>query len=792
MSVALEEVSMAFDSITKAVMVTDEHFTIVYVNRAMRILFEEGEEELRVELPEFSADLVIGLSMDVFHQMPARERRSLPRFVWPYSTELKLGRRLFKVTVNPMRKEGVDEEPRGYTVEWEDLTLSSRLERARRQIFDENERVRSALDSMMRMVMLVSPAFDIFYLNYAMENGLKRLESDIRLDLPNFSAEHLIGVSMDVFHRDPAHQRGVLRHLSKPHHGRITLGGHLFDIVVSPIKKLDNTFVGYSVVWEEVTQVVAQELERVRVERENARLALVLDNITNAVLLTDPDHQVIYLNYAAQTTLIKLGAEAPEDMGEFSAEGITGRSLSDFFIGKGIDYDSMIARLNRGGRKHRFVINIGAFDFEVVVTPAIDSEGNSQGYAFQWTDISEEIETERQISRVVESAAAGKLHVRIDSKRITGAMEMFSESVNSLLDSITNPINDVVRVVTELGAGNLRVRVGEGYTGDFAKIREELSAALFNLNDVLNQARSVVLEVRGAAREILESSHELAVASRDLGMAAVESSSVVSLNSDLAQGNSEYASLANEHVRETAEAARKGQDKMAQMQASMLAISRSSDEIAKIIRVIDEIAFQTNLLALNAAVEAARAGNYGRGFAVVAQEIRNLAVRCAEAAKDSASLIEGSVRTVREGVAISEATAEALERIVGNVAEVEGLVSDIAAVSERQSDGMSDIGTSMTQVTQAAESTRERSAELEGASERLNEQTEILQDALERFELADVVASEGAAFQLPPGVSQETLETLLRVLERAEGKESFTEELLLERLREARESEPES
>ena len=171
------------------------------------------------------------------------------------------------------------------------------------------------------------------------------------------------------------------------------------------------------------------------------------------------------------------------------------------------------------------------------------------------------------------------------------------------------------------------------------------------------------------------------------------------------------------------------------MTSAMDSISRSSQEIAKIIKVIDEIAFQTNLLALNAAVEAARAGQHGRGFAVVAQEVRNLAERSAKAARSTAELIEDSNRRVQEGVSISTETATSLGEIVQNVVKVKDLVAEIAAASEEQSKALGQINIAMSQVSQGTQSNSAQSEELASTADELGGLADRLREEVARFQL---------------------------------------------------------
>ncbi len=229
-------------------------------------------------------------------------------------------------------------------------------------------------------------------------------------------------------------------------------------------------------------------------------------------------------------------------------------------------------------------------------------------------------------------------------------------------------------------------------------------------------------QVAAASRQVSAASQSLAKGATEQAAGLEETSSSLEEMASMTRKNSDNAQQANTLASQARKAADNGGQAMIRMNQAIIDIQNSSNETAKIIKVIDEIAFQTNLLALNAAVEAARAGEAGKGFAVVAEEVRNLAMRSAEAAKNTSNMIEDSVRNAKKGVDIATEVGTVLDDIVQHIGTTTDLVAEITAASKEQTEGISHVNSSVNEMDKVTQSNAANAEESAGASEELNAQ----------------------------------------------------------------------
>ena len=342
-----------------------------------------------------------------------------------------------------------------------------------------------------------------------------------------------------------------------------------------------------------------------------------------------------------------------------------------------------------------------------------------------------------QSGRLADAALDGNLQVRGDADRFEGGYRQIIEGMNRTMEVVEAPIEESSRVLQELAQGNLTVAVTGEYKGRYNEIKTALNQTVDSFNDLLSGIRTAAGQVAAGSRQVSDASQSLSQG------AAEQASSVEELNSSITRiaaqtrQNAANATQASELSATVESQAAQGNDKMAQMLGSIREIDESSASISRIIKTIDDIAFQTNILALNAAVEAARAGQYGKGFAVVAEEVRNLAGKSAEAAKDTTTLIEGSFSKVQAGTRTANETADMLREIAQSARKSATLVSGIAAASNEQATAIAQIDQGVTQVSNVVQTNSATAEESAASSEELSGQADMLMEAVAKFRLKD-------------------------------------------------------
>ena len=333
--------------------------------------------------------------------------------------------------------------------------------------------------------------------------------------------------------------------------------------------------------------------------------------------------------------------------------------------------------------------------------------------------------------KVSDKLAVGDVNVNVDINT-KDEIGQLAAAFNRMIANIRAQAMTAERMAD----GDLTVEVAISSENDL--LGKKLHEMVEKNNEVLSTIAAASDQVASGSRQISDSSIALSQGATEQASSVEELTASVEEISTQTKVNAESANKANQLAEIAKNNAQKGNDQMKEMQKAMEEINISSSNISKIIKVIDEIAFQTNILALNAAVEAARAGQHGKGFAVVAEEVRNLAARSANAAKETTEMIEGSIKKVEAGTKIANDTADALNKIVEDVTQAASLVNDIATASNEQATGIAQINQGIMQVSQVVQTNSATSEESAAASEELSSQAELLKDAVNRFRLKKV------------------------------------------------------
>jgi len=403
------------------------------------------------------------------------------------------------------------------------------------------------------------------------------------------------------------------------------------------------------------------------------------------------------------------------------------------------DYEKTINRNEDRDQFHRLTVAREADLQSIEPMLAASREGNSAGV--------------QQLLPAVQSAYAAYMK---ECDALFQENVQFGNAAAAASQKAMSLANTLVTVLAIAG-------ISLGMMFSFVLVRG-VKRALNRLSSSLDEGSNQVV---AAAGQVSGSSQSLAEGASQQAASLEETTSSLEEMASMTKRNSENAQKANDLARQARAAADKGVSDMQAMSTAMDAIKTSSDDIAKIIKTIDEIAFQTNILALNAAVEAARAGEAGMGFAVVADEVRNLAQRSAQAAKETAAKIEGAIGKTAQGVQISGKVAEALNEIVAKARQVDELAAEVASASREQTQGITQINTAVGQMDKVTQTNAANAEECAASAEELNAQAATMkQSVAELLKLVGGVNQTGASSTYIPARSAREIHAPTPVLKR--------------------------
>ncbi len=705
----------ALESVSSSVMIADAGNNVIFMNASVSAMLATAENDIRKDLPNFATSKVMGSNIDIFHKNPAHQRDMLARLRETYRTQITVGGRIFGLIATPIvDKAGVRQ---GTVVEWADKTVEIAAREVEVRSAAENTRIKNALDKCSTNVMIADASNHIIYMNETVAAMMQGNENELRKSLPNFNARKLIGENIDVFHKNPAHQRGMLSALSSTYKTQIQVGSLAFGLIANPITDADGKRVGTVVEWADKTQEIAAREVELKLGAENTRIKNALDKCTTNVMIADVNNHIIYMNETVTEMMQRNESELRKSLPNFNSRQLIGENI-DVFHKNPSHQRGMLAALKT---TYRTQIQVGNLYFGLIANPIIDVKGERVGTVVEWADRTLEVNVEKEVGNIVEGAVMGNFTTRLNEEGKTGFFAKLSKDINRLMETSDDGLNEVLRVLAALAQGDLTQTIDKDYAGTFGALKAAS-------NETVDKLASIVTDVINATDALSNASEQVSATSQALSQAASEQAASVEETSasieQMAAGinqNAENAKVTDGIAGKASKEAIEGGDAVKKTVSAM-------KEIASKIGIIDDIAYQTNMLALNAAIEAARAGEHGKGFAVVAAEVRKLAERSQVAAKEIGDLASGSVK-------MAERAGDLIDEIVPGIGRTSDLVQEIAAASQEQSAGVGQINTAMNQMNQITQTNASSSEELAATAEEMTSQAEQLLELVGFFQL---------------------------------------------------------
>ncbi|MBV9561023.1 MAG: PAS domain S-box protein [Bradyrhizobium sp.] len=659
----------------------------------------------------------------------------------------------------------------------------------------------SAIGKVTGALMLVDPDLKITYLNEASKNLFNQNLNEFRKIWPTFDPSSLIGACIDIFHKNPAHQRALLANPANlPFKTDIPVGPLKISLHVNALRNAQGGSAGFMLEWADVTEMRAQVSQLAAIDRSQAMIVFGLDGV---------------IQHANENFLKTVGYRLDEIKGQHHSMFV------DPAYRQSPEYRAFWEKLGRGEYDAGQYKRIGKSGKEVWIqasyNPILDQSGKAFRVVKYATDITEQvlqnadfsgqIAAIRKAQAVIEFTLDGKIIDANDNflntlgyslneikgqhhsmfvdvayrqsteyrmfwdklgrgeydsgqyKRIgKGGKEIWIQaSYNSIMGPDGKPfkvvkyatditeqikasailqaaVQQTQEVVTAAKDNDLRQRVPlEGKTGDIRQLCEGVNGLLDTMSSIIGDVAESAHTLSTAAREIATGNTDLSQRTEEQAASLEETAASMEELTSTVRQNAENAQQANKLASSASDVAVRGGSVVAEVVTTMDGITQASRKIADIIGVIDEIAFQTNILALNAAVEAARAGDQGRGFAVVAAEVRNLAQRSANAAKEIKGLISDSVAKVESGSRLVDTAGKTMEEIVQSVKRVTDIMAEISAASQEQRAGIEQVNNAVTQMDKVTQQNAALVEEAAAAAKSMEDQTSAMADMVGQF-----------------------------------------------------------
>jgi methyl-accepting chemotaxis protein len=691
---SLEFLRSGLDRVQTNIFLADAKFKIIFANARATETLRGIEDEIRKAFG-VGADGIVGGSIHRFH----KDKESVERILrdpaaLPHQAEFTFGTITLQARINALH--GTGRKVLGYIVNWEDVS--------KRQLMEaEQSRLASMLENAPTNVLMANRELTIIYVNPASLATLRRIERHLPV-----RPENVLGSSIDVFHKNPAHQRKILADPKNlPVRAKIQVGPEVADLLVTAIYDLGKSYLGPMVTWELIT-------EKERLRQEQARIQSIVENAPTNVMLADRDLNIIYVNPASLALLRKLDRHLP-----VRADDVVGSNVDVFHKNPAHQRKILADPKNLPVRTN---IQIGPEIADLLVTAIFDQDKNYLGPMVTWELITEKLENERKIKEASERERTQAEELRV---KVEGILDVVNSASRG----------DLTRDISVQGADAVG-QMGSGLAKFFATLRDSVA----NIARTAQLLASSSQELTAVSQQMAANAGETATRANVASAAAEQVSKNVTI---VSTGTEEMGASIKEIAKSANDAARVATSavKVAERTNAIVAkLGQSSTEIGNVIKVITSIAQQTNLLALNATIEAARAGEAGKGFAVVANEVKELAKQTAKATEDIGRKIE-AIQGDTEGA------VEAIAQIGKIINQINDLQNTIASAVEEQTVttgeisrnigeaalGSAEIARNITGVATAARNTTEGAGNTKASADELARIATDLQKLVSQF-----------------------------------------------------------
>ncbi len=736
------------DSMPINVMMCDpETLELTYLNKSSKDTFKAIENLLPIK-----ADEVLGACIDVFHTDPSYQRKVLadPSNL-PISTHIMLGDETLDLLVS-----AVHDADGNYTnamATWSVISEKVKMDA-------ESARLEQMVENMPVNVMMCDPqTLELTYLNKASRDTLKAIES-----LLPIKADDILGCCIDVFHKDPSHQRKVLTDASNlPLSSHIKLGDETLDLMVSPVTDRDGNYIAAMATWSVIT-------EKVKMDAETARLEQMVENMPINVMMCDPETlEMRYLNKSSRDTL-----KAIEHLLPIKADDILGCCIDVFHKDPAHQRKLLADASNLPMSSH---INLGAEILDLTISPVTDKEGNYIAAMATWSIITEKVKADAEsirLQRMIEEMPINVMMADRETLELTyvnrqaretlatlqhllpvqasellgTCIDVFHQDPSMQRRLLADPSNLPHSANIKLGDETLKLNVSAviGASGEYigpmiawSVITGQIRIAN-NVSEVVNIVASSATELKASAEAMVASAEQTASQSTAVAAASEEVTSNIQTVSAAAE---ELTSSVNEISRQVTESTRISEEAVAETERTNVVVqglAEAAQKIGDVVKLISDIAGQTNLLALNATIEAARAGEAGKGFAVVASEVKSLANQTAKATEDIAAQVGNIQSATNDAVGAIKGVGETINKLseiatsISSAVEEQGAATgEISRNVQEAANGTQEVTGNITQVSTNASESGESAAQVLSAADGLAEEAEKMRTQIGEF-----------------------------------------------------------